>query len=284
MIGRHVFYNDSTFDGNDPAAGAGDDDAIAADKRALRPGQTAGFANYTSYTRGINGIMVDVARPPGSITADDFVFKVGNDNDPDAWDEAPWPDEVTVRPGEGVDRTDRVTITWPDGAIRNQWLQVTVLPDANTGLLQPDVFYYGNAVGESGNSGGDAKVNAFDMLAARDNQRTFLDPAPIDMNYDYDRNARVDATDMLIARNNTTHFLNALRLITVPAAKRGEGAAAGDVVIEQPWGRESGSRGASPGALEWLDEFELIGRRRRPAEMGNRAMEILDLLLAGMSS
>ncbi|MBN2473373.1 MAG: hypothetical protein JXB62_02100 [Pirellulales bacterium] len=32
------------------------------------------------------------------------------------------------------------------------------------------------------------------------------------------RDARVDATDMLLARNNQTHFLNALKLIRAPAA------------------------------------------------------------------
>ena len=63
------------------------------------------------------------------------------------------------------------------------------------------------------------RVDPFDMLGARDNQRNFLNPAPIDFPYDYDRDARVNATDMLIARNNTTHFLNALRLITIPVGK-----------------------------------------------------------------
>ena len=42
-------------------ASATDDEAIASDKVALLPGETATFANYTSYARGINGIMVDIA-------------------------------------------------------------------------------------------------------------------------------------------------------------------------------------------------------------------------------
>ena len=37
-----------------------DDAAIATDKTALLPGETASLANYTSYSRGINGIMVDL--------------------------------------------------------------------------------------------------------------------------------------------------------------------------------------------------------------------------------
>ncbi len=36
--GRHIFYNRSSFDGDDPAANAGDDDAVAPDKQALMPG------------------------------------------------------------------------------------------------------------------------------------------------------------------------------------------------------------------------------------------------------
>jgi hypothetical protein len=75
VVQRHIFYNNSRFDGNDPA----DDAAIAPDKQALLPGQTADFANYTSYSRGINGIMVDIAGLPEEVTltAADFAFRMG---------------------------------------------------------------------------------------------------------------------------------------------------------------------------------------------------------------
>ena len=63
VIGRHVFYNNSAYDATD------DDDAIATDKVALLPGETATFANYTSYARGINGLMVDVTDLSGTPTA-----------------------------------------------------------------------------------------------------------------------------------------------------------------------------------------------------------------------
>ena len=89
------------------------------------------------------------------------------------------------------------------------------------------MFYFGNAIGESGNSTSDAKVNAFDMLGARNNLRTFLDQVPIDFKFDYNRDQRVNVFDMLIARNNQTHFLNALRLITAPAGKGIIGAESG---------------------------------------------------------
>ena len=175
VVGRHIFYNHSTFDGDDPAANAQDDAAVAPDKQPLLPGAAAMLANYTSYSRGINGLMIDVAGlPPGAVISDgDFEFRVGNSNGPTTWAAALDPTSITVRGGEGVDGSDRVTLIWPDNAIQKQWLQVTVLATENSGLTEPDVFHFGNAIGESGNSTTDAKVNAFDMLAARDNQRQF---------------------------------------------------------------------------------------------------------------
>ena len=80
-----IFYNNSKFDGHpgytsgDPAA-IYDDNAIATDKKALLPDHMATLANYTSYSRGINGIMVDILglENPSGLNATDFQFKVGN--------------------------------------------------------------------------------------------------------------------------------------------------------------------------------------------------------------
>ncbi|MCK4275191.1 MAG: hypothetical protein KAX78_01670, partial [Phycisphaerae bacterium] len=74
VVGRNIFYNNCYFDGNDPAANAADDAAIATDKTALLPGGTAAFANYTSYWRGVNGVMVDMENAPGTPTVADFAF------------------------------------------------------------------------------------------------------------------------------------------------------------------------------------------------------------------
>lgn len=38
VVGRHVFYNNSRFDGGTPAPTQGDDGAIAVDKQVLLPG------------------------------------------------------------------------------------------------------------------------------------------------------------------------------------------------------------------------------------------------------
>jgi hypothetical protein len=222
VIGRYVFYNNSAFDGNDPAAGADDDGAIAPDKVALAPGGTAAFANYTSYSRGINGIMLDVNGLPGAgegLGVGDFAFRAGNDNAPSGWATPPGASpSVAVRAGAGVKGSHRVTLTWPDGALRNAWLQVTLLATANTGLASPDVFYFGNAVGESGNSTLNAQVTPADELAARSRPRGAANPAPVTWNWDHNRDRRVNPADQLIARTNKTTAAAALRLISVPGA------------------------------------------------------------------
>ena len=101
-----------------------------------------------------------------------------------------------------------------------------MLADADTGLGANDVFYFGNAIGETGDTYGlvpaDAKVNATDQLGARSHPHTILDPAPIYDAYDFNRDKKVNATDELIVRNNQTTVLNALKLITVPAEGMGE--------------------------------------------------------------
>jgi hypothetical protein len=160
------------------------------------------------------------------VAASDFSFKIGNDNNPNPWATAPAPDGFVVRPGAGVEGTTRIEFTWADRAIRNEWLQVTVKADANTGLSAADVFYFGNAVGESGDSAADAIVNSADELGARNDPHPFLNPAGITNAHDYNRDGRVDASDQLIARNNATTPATALSLITTPLTSAAATAAA----------------------------------------------------------
>ena len=209
---RALFYNNSAFDGNNIAANAADDAAIATDKTALLPGGTGSFANYSSYSRGINGIMIDVAGLSGTPTAADFVFRVGNNNNPNGWVTAAAP-TITVRKGAGVGGSDRVVLTWADGTIVNQWLQITVKASLRTGLLTDDVFYFGNAIGETGNSTGNTFVNATDEIMARNQANGSVG---VTSAYDFDRNGIVDSADEMIARANRTTFVNALNLFTVP--------------------------------------------------------------------
>ena len=192
--------------------------ADQAAETALLPGRTATYPNYTSYWHGINGIMIDVASPTSAPTVDDFEFRIGNDSDPGAWDVL-GPDrqpDVTVRPGAGVDSSDRITLIWDDNTVEKQWMRVTVLAGGNIGLAEDDVFCFGNAFGETGNSAADAMVDEADRLLARNSPHTFLNPASVDDACDFNRDRKVNATDELIARDNTTTALTALKLITVP--------------------------------------------------------------------
>ncbi|REK19443.1 MAG: hypothetical protein DWQ37_01195 [Planctomycetota bacterium] len=212
VAGRHLFYNQSKFDGGDPAASASDDGAIATDKSAYLPaGGIATFDSISSYSRGINGIMVDVQSPAGTLTTADFTFKMSEqtvaNNTPSTWQAAPAPSDFAVRPGAGVDGSDRVTITWEAGAITNRWLEVIVEGNdvaggfnTNTGLAASDVFFFGNRIGDAASGTSTLAVtNAVDEIAARNNPGF---GAAITNLFDFDRSGLVSAVDNIIARNN----------------------------------------------------------------------------------
>jgi len=270
VVGRYVFYNHSAFDGGDPAATAADDLAIAPLKMALEAGGQATSANYTNYSRGINGIIVDIANPAGPIGEDDFRFHVGNDDNPGSWANAPPPVTVDVRGGQGTGGSDRVTILWDDYAICNQWLQVIVLGQG-LGLTGDDVFYFGNAVTESGNSDLDARVTTIDLLLTRNNPRNFLNPAPIDFPYDFNRDQRVNATDVLLARNNQTSFVNALRLLDLSEASPAS-------AVESPLPAMEPE--ISPDDIDWLLAYEQVDRQDGTPKDRNHSEEAVDKLLA----
>ena len=215
---RLVFYNNSVFDGFDPASNAGDDGAVASDKAALLAGVNSTFSNYTSYSRGINGLMVDVINLKADLTVEDFSFTMGNNSNPSAWSAAPAPISISHRVGEGLNGTDRVTIVWADGAISSKWLEIKIQPAANTGFLVEDQFFFGNAIGETGD-GVFALVNSTDLLRISLNLIGAFDPpATVTSLYDINRDGLVNAQDYLITRSNPTSPVDgsALELILVP--------------------------------------------------------------------
>ena len=203
VIRRQVFYNNSAFD----AARSldSDDDAIAPDKRAWIAGSgPATFANVTSYTRGINGVMIDIAGLPEGVelTPDDFTA-------------TPPPVSVLVRRGRGSDQTDRVTLYWPDynpasmsvvrNVVANGWLTVVVKANERTGLARPDAFTFGNLIGETGDASARfAVVNALDVANVR---RALNTDAGLASRVDFNRDGRVNALDLAVARTNYSHFL-----------------------------------------------------------------------------
>jgi len=216
VVGRQVFYNNSAFD--DPAGGRSDADAIAPDKSALLPGGLATFANYTSYDKGLNGIFIDVDRLDGLPGPGDFEFLVGGvgrfDAGPQSWTDAPPDPQISVQWATTPDQPDRIKLIWPDGTIRNQWLMVRLKATATTGLAEDDVFLFGNAAGESGNSPQSTYVDGSDFAGARDH---FDSAALLDNHFDYNRDGRVDPADMELVRTNPTNFATCLKLLDLSA-------------------------------------------------------------------
>jgi ELWxxDGT repeat protein len=213
IAGRHVFYNNSAADGQDPAADAADDAAVDAGKEVLLPGRRAVPANVTSYSRGINGVMVDLSTIPAGRTpaADDFELRVGNGS---TWTPLAATPTVVVRRGAGVGATDRVTLTLPDGLVKNTWLRVTVKANADTGLSSPDVFYVGNLVGDAGGNGpSGAAVNRLDL--ARTRARLGSTSGAARALFDFNRDGVVNTQDYLLVRQNQGRRLS---FFTAPSA------------------------------------------------------------------
>ena len=216
VVGRHVFYNRSTLDGHDASANAADDGAIAAGKVPLLPGQAASFLNVTSYTKGINGIMIDVAGglPLTALAgiAASLELKAGAGGDPAGWPDGPRPAQVAIRAGAGVGGSDRITLAWPDGAVRNTWLRVTVRALPQSGLAADDVFTFGNLVGETGDAATVLGVGTGDVLDTRSRRATGA--ATINNVYDHNRDGSVNVLDYAAAASNVGRSLTP----TPPAA------------------------------------------------------------------
>jgi hypothetical protein len=252
VAGRHIFYNQSFYDGNNAGiqatvGGANNDDEDARDfslNAYLPGGGAASELNISSYDKGINGIMIDLSTgvDHSGLTlanvANNFIFKVGNNNTPSGWAVAPAPNALSMTPGGGVGGSDRVTITWANGTIINKWLEVGVLPTAQTGLaasaltVDPDgpgagtavaagdVFFFGNARGDGkvGNTATGVTVDANDELVARNNPKSPFSPATVDNDHDYNKDKLVDPNDQLIARNNPISPFSPVRKINIGTA------------------------------------------------------------------
>ena len=213
VVGRYVSYNDSAFDGGNAAANAADDDAIAPDKFPLLPGTNATYRNVTSYEKGINGVIIDIWNLPTQQLdiRNDFDF---NRFSGGFWLSAPDPDSFDVE--ELEDGVSRVRLAWNTSPppVTDNWLQVTVKNTDNTGLDHPDVFYFGNLVGEVDQiiDNGQWKVTGlepevengdYDLVVANSTAS-----ATIENLYDLDRDGDVDGDDVsIVGANNGTELM-----------------------------------------------------------------------------
>ena len=279
VYARQLFYNQSKYDGNSAAINSLDDGAIATDKTALLPGAGAATqANVSGYSKGINGIMIDIAGNHGAITAADFIFRVGNNNSPNGWATAPAPSSVSVRVGAGVSGSDRVEIVWADNAIQKRWLEVISRANANTGLAQnaglpageADVFFFGNAIGDVGvgNTPTSALVNALDEAGVRANGQILANNIPLTNVYDFNRDGSVNALDESIVRLNGTNPSNVVKYLNIgspPAAPQaddeGDAGLASALTATQGEASEPAERRrAAPRISQGEDDRALDGR------------------------
>ncbi len=111
------------------------------------------------------------------------------------------------------------------------------------------MFYFGNAVGEAGNSPTDAMVNTADEIIARNARRGLADLAEIDNLHDFNRDRLVNVADRISVRNNQASAGDPLFLITPPAAD----AVAASLEASQP---EAASEQTAP-TPEWLEALDL---------------------------
>ncbi|WP_428940191.1 hypothetical protein [Fontivita pretiosa] len=210
-----VVYNNSVFDGNDPAANPADDAAIAPDKRPLSPGHKARFVNYTSYSRGLNAIVIDLRDNTSAPNLGQFIFRVGNSDNYHDWSQATELPTISYRPAAGVGSSNRVTLVWADNAIQKTWLAITIKADSIAGLSREQTLVFGNAIGETGDSPSDAMVNSADETLTATNATA---TAAITNRYDHNRDGVVDQADEELIRGHHTTSGDALRLIDLAAA------------------------------------------------------------------
>jgi hypothetical protein len=111
---------------------------------------------------------------------------------------------VTQYVGGGVGGSTRAKITFNNNSLRNTWVKITVLANANTGLAANDVFYFGNVVGDTQGSvtGGRYTVNAIDTSGARNNQSSVPNSVLVTNIFDFNKSGNVNALDTSVVRNN----------------------------------------------------------------------------------
>ncbi|HZN67597.1 MAG TPA: dockerin type I domain-containing protein, partial [Tepidisphaeraceae bacterium] len=165
--------------------------------------------------RGISGVAVDLAGldPLAVLTADDFDLAISR-SATGPFAPAGVTPSVQVLRGQGFGGSDRVVLTFPDNAVRDTWLRVTVRPNARTRLTAPETFYYGHLTGETGDSaaGGALTVTAIDMLRTR---RAV--GGTYDTRYDFNRDGRVSPVDLAIVRAAQRRSLGLLNAPAPPA-------------------------------------------------------------------
>jgi hypothetical protein len=147
--------------------------------------------------------MVDIAGLPvatTTLTASDFTFRSAASAG-QGWALASPPTSITIRRGSGVNGSDRVTLIWPDQAIANRYLEVTVKANANTGLNEASTFIVGNLIADSN---GDRRVDVTDLGVLSSN---FNGNPRTPAQGDFSGDRKVDVTDLGLLSTNFNRTL-----------------------------------------------------------------------------
>jgi subtilisin-like proprotein convertase family protein len=216
ILNSYVMHGGGTFTG---------DNRIDTGKTLAKEGptaQTLSLANLINTTRGINLVAFDVQDLAGTVTAADFEFRMSplgafneDANPTSGWtDIPPAPTSIVVTPSGA---NSRITITWSDNVIVNRWLRISVLANANTGLVTNQVYYLGHLRGEvTGAQGGQYIVSTSDRNEIRQRNNPLL--VPVTNIYDINKTGRVSVADA----NDMFQFINTrLRNIRIPASASG---------------------------------------------------------------
>jgi hypothetical protein len=227
-----IYYKGSFF------AASSVSSALDTNKVVVQSGtapQQLSFANLINSSRGINGLVLDVAGLAATnLTAADFGFRmspIGNfteaTNPPSGWALAPTP-TISVVAGNATTPA-RIKLEWPDNAIENRWLQIRVLPNARTGLLSQKTFYVGHLMGETDgliSSRGLFQIGNSDITQVK---ASIGDNANASSIVDLDKDGRVRNADITYVKNGIG--VRQLRVITIPAEGSGnEGSGSSGIV------------------------------------------------------
>jgi hypothetical protein len=107
---------------------------------------------------------------------------------------------------------DRVILQWPDNAIANRGLRITVNANANTGLNEPEFYYIGHLLGETtGAVDGVYTVSFADISPVRSAVGQAVDAGSI---HDIDKSGTVAFADVSAMRSNVSGQLRNITIAT----------------------------------------------------------------------
>jgi len=189
--------------------------------------QATSSVNVINYSRGLNGVVLDIAGlANNALTTADFTMRVAPAGvigvvTPVDWPSAPNPTLIEVTPGNATTAA-RVRLEWLDNSIQNTWLQIIVKANANTGLINREVFYFGHAMGEI-SGGSPYRVTAVELSAVQTGISNSI--VSVSDARDINKDRRVTAADLSFIQVRVSNNVLLNDIIIPAAGSPGEGGA-----------------------------------------------------------